>query len=84
MSSRLLDQGPDATFESLTAELKAGETLVATWVRDGTLAAHASPVTSAGRFEEVVRNTESGYYYLLRFHATDDDPPSDDYFAYGA
>ena len=46
--NRLLHEGTDASFETVSGQLAQGEVLVATWLRDPAMIPNARPVEGKG------------------------------------
>ncbi len=78
--NRLLVEGTDASFETVSGQLAEGEVLVATWLRDGVMIPNARPVTDKGDYDTIVVRTKATYYVQLRFFAS--KTGSTDYYAY--
>lgn len=74
---RLLQTGTKVTYEGLKGELKTGETLVATWLRDPANIPNARVVEGPSTVDEIIGKTEAGYYVEPCWYAStsgSDDP----------
>lgn len=68
--NRLLSVGTKISYAELTAKLREGEILVATWLRDPANFPHARPVIDEHDHDSVVGKTIHGYYVRLRWFAS--------------
>lgn len=70
MTNRLIRQGQDVSYDDLMSELKDGEVLVATWLRDPVNIPYARPVTDKNDHRSIADKTRYGYYVNLRWFAS--------------
>jgi hypothetical protein len=70
MTNRLLFKGELISYAELMDQLKEGEVLVATWLRDPANFPNARPVVDENDMLDIAGKTKYGYYVKLRWFAS--------------
>ncbi|WP_280448613.1 hypothetical protein [Nocardia brasiliensis] len=70
MTNRLLGEGQDVSYDDLIGQLREGEVLVATWLRDPLNTPNARPVVDENDLKSIASKAKYGYYVKLRWFAS--------------
>lgn len=68
--NRLLGEGMDVSYGDLMGQLREGEVLMATWLRDPLNTPKVRPVIDENDLKSIVSKTKYGYYVKLRWFAS--------------